>query len=169
MTSKETDDKEKIDRQLMPPPPSSSSSAQAHVFSVIDSAKETSEFIDTNTRYPDTNPLNQFPMLGGPQRAVSGIGIARQKKPLAPGHSPLDWAQLKQSSVNLAGVSQLKRYNADEIKVHNKKDDLWMVYNGKVYNVTKYMDFHPGGAGQLMRGAGKDATELINKVSWNNE
>lgn len=30
-----------------------------------------------------------------------------------------------------------------------------------MYNVTHYLKFHPGGAGQLMRGAGKDATELF--------
>ena len=35
---------------------------------------------------------------------------------------------------------------------------------GKVYNVTPYLDFHPGGVDELMRGAGKDATTLFDEV-----
>ena len=35
---------------------------------------------------------------------------------------------------------------------------------GKVYNMTPYMKFHPGGVDELMRGAGKDCTILFNEV-----
>ncbi|KAL1123489.1 hypothetical protein AAG570_002569 [Ranatra chinensis] len=35
---------------------------------------------------------------------------------------------------------------------------------GKVYNVTRYLDFHPGGVDEIMKGAGMDATSLFNKV-----
>jgi cytochrome-b5 reductase len=40
---------------------------------------------------------------------------------------------------------------------------------GKVYNVTRYLDFHPGGREQLLRGAGKDATALFDEYhAWVN-
>ena len=35
---------------------------------------------------------------------------------------------------------------------------------GKVYNVTKFLKYHPGRKAQLMRGAGIDCTELFDKV-----
>ncbi|KAJ3173270.1 hypothetical protein HDU88_004732 [Geranomyces variabilis] len=103
-------------------------------------------------------------MLGGPQRAGSGSGL-RRKVPLAPGCSPLDWARLLTSGRNMrGGVQQLARFTPEELAEHRKRDDVWMALQGKVYNVTQYVKFHPGGAGQLMRGAGKDATDLFMKV-----
>jgi cytochrome-b5 reductase len=39
---------------------------------------------------------------------------------------------------------------------------------GKVYNMTPYMKFHPGGVDELMRGAGKDCTILFNEVRPSN-
>ena len=35
---------------------------------------------------------------------------------------------------------------------------------GMVYNVTPYMDYHPGGEEELMKAAGKDGTELFDQV-----
>lgn len=35
---------------------------------------------------------------------------------------------------------------------------------GRVYNVTHYMDFHPGGDTELMRGVGQDGTNLFSQV-----
>jgi cytochrome b involved in lipid metabolism len=36
-----------------------------------------------------------------------------------------------------------------------KGRDAWGTWQGRVYNMTPYKDFHPGGVGELMRGAGK--------------
>ena len=35
---------------------------------------------------------------------------------------------------------------------------------GRVYNITQYLEYHPGGIPELMRGAGSDATHLFNEV-----
>ena len=44
-----------------------------------------------------------------------------------------------------------------------------VVFIDKVYNVTPYMKFHPGGVDELMRGAGMNATQLFNDVhAWVN-
>lgn len=45
-----------------------------------------------------------------------------------------------------------------------KGNDAWSIYNGKVYNITPYAPFHPGGKGELLRAAGKDGTKLFMEV-----
>lgn len=47
------------------------------------------------------------------------------------------------------------------LKQHNKRDDAWTAIYGKVYNVTAYLPFHPGGVKALMRAAGRDGTKLF--------
>ena len=56
-----------------------------------------------------------------------------------------------------------KIYSLSEVSMHNKPDDLWMVLHGEVFDLTLYLDYHPGGAKKLMLGAGKDATDLFNE------
>jgi len=46
----------------------------------------------------------------------------------------------------------------DDVKNHNKKDDSWLVIDGKVYNVTNFMKKHPGGARVMSSYGGQDAT-----------
>lgn len=38
---------------------------------------------------------------------------------------------------------------------------------GMVYNVSAYMDFHPGGEEELMKAAGTDGTDLFDQVNNN--
>lgn len=40
-------------------------------------------------------------------------------------------------------------------------EQVWMAIENKVYNVSAYMPFHPGGDKELLRGAGKDATKMF--------
>lgn len=51
----------------------------------------------------------------------------------------------------------------EEVKQHSSVDDAWLVLHGKVYNITPYLRFHPGGADILLKAAGRDATSLFNK------
>uniref|UniRef100_A0A1I7TCH0 Cytochrome-b5 reductase n=1 Tax=Caenorhabditis tropicalis TaxID=1561998 RepID=A0A1I7TCH0_9PELO len=47
--------------------------------------------------------------------------------------------------------------------------DWLRLTTNKVYDVTKYLEFHPGGIPELLRGAGRDATPLFNQYhAWVN-
>jgi cytochrome b involved in lipid metabolism len=60
------------------------------------------------------------------------------------------------------------------LKFHNgrKGRPAWASYQGRVYNITPYLPFHPGGEGELKRCAGKDGEKLFNEVhpwvNWDN-
>lgn len=47
----------------------------------------------------------------------------------------------------------------DELQKHNTKDDVWIAVAGKVYDLSKFLRVHPGGANILRSVAGRDATE----------
>ena len=57
----------------------------------------------------------------------------------------------------------MKRVTRAELAAHASEYDCWTAYNGKVYNITQYAAYHPGGKKKLMLGAGKDCTELFDK------
>eukprot|EP00698_Gefionella_okellyi_P025307 TRINITY_DN922_c0_g2_i1.p1 TRINITY_DN922_c0_g2~~TRINITY_DN922_c0_g2_i1.p1 ORF type:complete len:417 (+),score=91.39 TRINITY_DN922_c0_g2_i1:124-1374(+) len=94
----------------------------------------------------------------------------RQKVPLEGGFGLAAWGKLISTSADLAGNGgKLRRIPMSEVRQHSTRDDCWMVIRGLVYNVSSYMKYHPGGVGELMRGAGEDATELFNGVhAWVN-
>ncbi|TFK74157.1 cytochrome b5 [Pluteus cervinus] len=94
-------------------------------------------------------------------KAPVKLGKKRGKVALAPGFGPLDWANLKASGGDLRGVDQLQRIPPSVLKQHNKRDDAWSAFNGKVYNITPYLSYHPGGEKELMRVAGRDGTKLF--------
>uniref|UniRef100_A0A3Q2QPP4 Cytochrome b5 heme-binding domain-containing protein n=1 Tax=Fundulus heteroclitus TaxID=8078 RepID=A0A3Q2QPP4_FUNHE len=47
---------------------------------------------------------------------------------------------------------------------HNKREDCWICIQGLVYNVTPYMDYHPGGEEELMKAAGIEGTDRFDQV-----
>ncbi|KAF8318489.1 acyl-CoA dehydrogenase NM domain-like protein [Clavulina sp. PMI_390] len=58
-------------------------------------------------------------------------------------------------------MPELKEYTREEVEAHNKDGDLWVVIDAKVFNLSKFVNMHPGGAAVLKdpEVAGQDATE----------
>lgn len=52
----------------------------------------------------------------------------------------------------------MKVVSHEELKKHNSEGDVWMAIHGLVYDVSKFMPDHPGGAHLLQDVAGKDAS-----------
>ena len=58
---------------------------------------------------------------------------------------------------------QKKMYTAAQVKQHNKKHDAWIIINKKVYDVTKWIDKHPGG-NIILKWIGKDGSKQFNSI-----
>lgn len=125
--------------------------------------------------FPSPNSFQRASSSLTPNSAASNAR-QRQKVILQPGHSPLDWANLNSKSsekFKLRGVPpntpppHYVRVTKDELKLHNKREDVWTCINGKVFNLTPYVNFHPGGVKEIMKCAGRDGTALFNKYhAW---
>eukprot|EP01080_Neovahlkampfia_damariscottae_P010159 gene10159-2579_t len=58
----------------------------------------------------------------------------------------------------------MKQFSVEEVSKHTSENDCWVIVNGKVLNVTKFLDEHPGGKDSIMMFAGKDASEEFNMI-----
>ena len=48
-----------------------------------------------------------------------------------------------------------KRYTYEEVKKHNRPGDVWVIRKDDVYDVSKFVESHPGGKDKIMLAAGK--------------
>ncbi|GJN79745.1 hypothetical protein PLIIFM63780_003264 [Purpureocillium lilacinum] len=155
---------------LMPPPPRPSRPSP-------------SGRVPTLPQFPAPNSAQRargpVPNRGPPSLSPGGLApppthSSKPQKPsrkiiLDPGHSPLDWARISGPNADLRGLDSSTPYlrvtpSMLKRQTGRKGKDAWMAINGKVYNVTPYAKFHPGGVPELMRGAGRDGTKLFGEI-----
>ncbi|KAJ8906590.1 hypothetical protein NDN08_003083 [Rhodosorus marinus] len=87
------------------------------------------------------------------------------KVPLKPGFSQLDWLRKKSTKI----PPRPRNILLEELREHSSVGNAWTAVRGKVYDISHYLDYHPGGGPYLMMAAGKDATALFDKYhSWVN-
>lgn len=87
-------------------------------------------------------------------------GCAKQeinKNPLEPQQNQ---EQNTEEETSGQGQPSTQEFTMEEIANHNTKEDCWLLISGKVYDVTKMIGGHPGGAA-ILEGCGKDATTLF--------
>lgn len=115
-------------------------------------------------------PPNRSPNSLAPAQLTAKPSTSAKRAVLEPGYSPLDWAALTSNPKNnLRGANlppHLIRVTPSQLKAQNgrKGTDAWTSYQGKVYNISPYLPFHPGGKGELLRGAGKDSAKLFFEI-----
>ncbi|XP_020377281.1 cytochrome b5 [Rhincodon typus] len=57
----------------------------------------------------------------------------------------------------------------EDVKTHNSSKSTWLVIHDKVYDVTKFLEEHPGGEEVLFEQAGGDATESFEDVGHSSD
>jgi cytochrome b involved in lipid metabolism len=48
-----------------------------------------------------------------------------------------------------------------DVMSHNRPTDAWTAVNGRVYDITNFLNRHPGGYSVIARAIGKDGTEIF--------
>ncbi|KAJ8588932.1 cytochrome b5 [Rhizopogon salebrosus TDB-379] len=62
-----------------------------------------------------------------------------------------------------------KTVTYEELKQNSTKNSLYVLLHAKVYDVTKFIDEHPGGDDVILAEAGKDATQAFEDVGHSDE
>lgn len=152
------------------PPPSAASTARSRPIPSSNSLGVPQQKVLANTRMQPQAPSTS---TQPPAKRAS------RKVILSPGHSPLDWAALHNARSDEA-VTTLRGENASQVlgpyrlgritpsqlrrQTGRKGKDAWTSYQGKVYNISAYLDFHPGGKDELIKGAGRSSDNLFAEV-----
>lgn len=65
----------------------------------------------------------------------------------------------KQVQIVMMNPDKTDEIPMEEVEKHDKDDDCWFVVNGQVYDGTKFLKEHPGGAESIIMASGADATD----------
>lgn len=65
------------------------------------------------------------------------------------------------SPVIHAAPNTTKQITWQQIKKNNKSSSCWTVINRKVYNVTPWINQHPGGASRILGLCGRDGSSMF--------
>lgn len=61
--------------------------------------------------------------------------------------------------ISLVNKDMKKEISLDELKEHEGEEEPWFVLDGEVYDGTKFLEGHPGGAASIIGAAGQDVIE----------
>ncbi|CAH2090104.1 unnamed protein product [Euphydryas editha] len=57
----------------------------------------------------------------------------------------------------------------EEVKKHRRKSSVWIIIHNDIYDVSKFLEEHPGGEDALMDYAGKDGTQGFEDVGHSDD
>jgi hypothetical protein len=62
------------------------------------------------------------------------------------------------------GTCQVMFYTAGDVAGHAARNDCWFILYDVVYDITDYVDRHPGGASRIYDECGTDATQAYTSI-----
>mmetsp|Transcript_11226 Transcript_11226/g.33699 ORF Transcript_11226/g.33699 Transcript_11226/m.33699 type:complete len:142 (-) Transcript_11226:539-964(-) len=66
------------------------------------------------------------------------------------------------------GNGDAKLYKLSDLKAHTTEKSCFLLVHGKVYDVTDFLDEHPGGYDIILNTTGRDATEDFEEIGHSN-
>jgi cytochrome b involved in lipid metabolism len=69
----------------------------------------------------------------------------------------------EETATGTESTSEAKYYTMEEVQKHNSRESCWTVIRGDVYDLTAWIDKHPGGADKILNLCGKDGTQAFEK------
>lgn len=73
-------------------------------------------------------------------------------------------ATLKKSVSSPFMNTASKTYSLSEVKKHNSAQSCWIIVHGHIYDCTRFVKDHPGGADSILINAGTDCTEEFEAI-----
>jgi nitrate reductase (NAD(P)H) len=88
-----------------------------------------------------------------------GVAEILFRHPTEPGTGDGGWmkpsVELQVADAKQAAGAPSKQFTRQEIEKHDSEKDCWLVIDGKVYDVTSVLGWHPGGKSAILGHAGK--------------
>jgi len=69
----------------------------------------------------------------------------------------------------MAEEKPLKLFTRAQVAEHNSSKSAWIILDNKIYDITKFLDEHPGGEEVLLEQAGGDGTESFEDVGHSSD
>jgi len=62
---------------------------------------------------------------------------------------------------------KIKTFTVDEVSKHHTRNDCYLIINKKVYDVSSYINYHPGGTNSIISNCGKEVTGIFARIHSN--
>lgn len=56
------------------------------------------------------------------------------------------------------------KYTIEEVSLHTTKEDVWIIIDENVYDITDFIKEHPGGKDILLSFGGNDVTDMFHDL-----
>lgn len=95
---------------------------------------------------------SSYPCYGSAGLLLQRFGVS------VPIFSSASFSKMTNSSPDVSKRS-LRTFSMAEVSQHNTPQSCWLAVRGKVYDVTSFVQKHPGGVSAILKHGGEEATE----------
>ncbi|KAK9823153.1 hypothetical protein WJX72_000662 [[Myrmecia] bisecta] len=138
----------------------------------------------SNNLQPDRLTWNLMGMMNNPHYRVKAVAqeegdgslAVRWEHPVKSGGEEGGWMEREKQAAEAAqgsaiapakpavDVASLAPYTMQQVEAHDSHESAWFVHAGLVYDASRFLAVHPGGAESILIVAGQDATEDFDAI-----